>query len=85
MAQHSCARLCRALELSEGSAAALTDYFLAVLPHQRGEIGALAAHTLLTCLLGAAQPAAALQAGGALLHHYLAEDLTKVSQPCTSP
>ena len=83
MAQHSHACLCRALELSEGSAAALLDYFLAALPHQRGETGALAAHTLLTSLLGAAQPAAALQAGGALLHHYLAEDLTKVSCPST--
>ena len=78
MAQHSRACLCRALKLSEGSAAALLDYFLAALPHQRGETGALAAHTLLTSLLGAAQPAAALQAGGALLHHYLAKDLAKV-------
>ena len=83
MAQHSHACLCRALELSEGSAAALLDYCLAALPHQRGETGALAAHTLLASLLGAAQPAAALQAGGALLHHYLAEDLTKVCCPGT--
>ena len=76
---------CRALELSEGSAAALLDYFLAALPHQRGEIGALAAHTMLTSLQGAAQPAAALQAGGALLNRYLAEDLTQVFCPIRSP
>ena len=66
---------------AEGGAAALLDYLLAALPHQRGETGALAAHMLLTSLLGAAQPAATLQAGGALLHHYLAEDLTKVVCP----
>ena len=64
--------------MSQDSAAALLDYFLAVLPHQQGETGATAAQLLLSSLQGAAQPAAALQTGSALLQHYMSQDLSQV-------
>ena len=72
---------CRALELSKASATALSDYFLAVLPHQQGGSGAAAARLILASLQGTAQPAACLRAASILLQHYLSVDLSEV---CTS-
>ena len=69
--------------MPKASTAAVTDYLLAVLPHQQGASGAVAARMLLASLQGAAQPAALLRAGSVLLQQFLSQDLSQVCKSFT--